>query len=98
MAAAGGKRGFPTSGWGGFDFVVELELPRHEQRRPAFGESLQYHAVMRITNVFSQVIMANRARRDTTEAKSEPEPEPMPEANPEPEAEPRLITLIRSLP
>ena len=28
---------------------------------------------MRITNVFSQVIMANRARRDTTEAKPEPD-------------------------
>ena len=34
---------------------------------------------MRITNVFSQVIMANRARRDTTEAKPEPEAEAEPE-------------------
>ena len=57
----------------------KAELPRNDQRRPAFGESLQYHAVMRITNVFSQVMMANRARRDTTEAKPEAEAEAEPE-------------------
>ena len=52
-------------------------------RRPAFGESLQYHAVMRITKEVSQVIMANRARRETTEAKPEPEAIPEPETKPE---------------
>ena len=81
MAAAGENLGFPTSGWSGFGFVVELqrrdrdyckitvehdvaidamgeertrvsvgdarkaELPRNEQRRPAFSASLQYHAM-----------------------------------------------------
>ena len=66
---------------GGVDLVAarKAELPRNDQRRPAFGESLQYHAVMRITNVFSQVMMANRARRDTTEAKPEAEAEAEPE-------------------
>jgi hypothetical protein len=38
---------------GGVDLVAarKAELPRNDQRRPAFGESLHYHAVMRITNV-----------------------------------------------
>jgi outer membrane biosynthesis protein TonB len=81
---------------GGVDLVAarKAELPRNDQRRPAFGESLQYHAVMRITNVFSQVMMANRARRDTTEAKPEAEadPEGKHEATPEPEAIPEPET------
>ena len=77
---------------GGVDLVAarKAELPRNDQRRPAFGESLQYHAVMRITNVFSQVTTANRARRDTTEAKPEHEAIPEPETKPAPAAKPEL--------
>ena len=94
---------------GGVDLVAarKAELPRNDQRRPAFGESLQYHAVMRITNVFSQVMMANRARRDTTEAKPEPEAEaepegpavkPEPKPAPEPEAKPERRPEAKSEP
>ena len=55
--------GFLQTGGVGLVAARKAELPRNDQRRPAFGESLQYHAVMRITNVSSQVMMANRARK-----------------------------------